>query len=67
MLMMREETKANLMQIAAELGGRDHSTVIYGSNRVSEAIRTNERVRKELEILREELRILALQQETFDD
>jgi chromosomal replication initiator protein len=63
MLMMREETKANLMQIAAELGGRDHSTVIYGANRVNEAFRTNERVRKELTVLREELRILAIQQE----
>ncbi len=67
MLMMREETKANLMQIAAELGGRDHSTVIYGANRVNEAIKNDERVRKELAILREELRILAFQQETFDE
>ena len=67
MLMMREETKANLIQIAAELGGRDHSTIIYGANRVSEAINTSERVRKELAVLREELRILALQQEPFVD
>jgi chromosomal replication initiator protein len=67
MLMMREETRANLVQMAAELGGRDHSTVIYGANRVSEASQSNERVRKELAILREELRILALQQETFED
>ncbi|HLW01415.1 MAG TPA: chromosomal replication initiator protein DnaA [Ktedonobacterales bacterium] len=67
MLMMREETKANLLQIAAELGGRDHSTVIYGANRVTEAIKNNDRVRKELAILREELRILAIQQETFEE
>jgi chromosomal replication initiator protein len=67
MLMMREETKANLLQIAAELGGRDHSTVIYGANRVNEAIKNNDRVRKELAILREELRILAIQQETFEE
>ncbi|HEU5367198.1 MAG TPA: chromosomal replication initiator protein DnaA [Ktedonobacterales bacterium] len=67
MLMMREETKANLMQIAAELGGRDHSTVIYGANRVAEAIRENDRVRKELEVLREELRILASQVEFLEE
>ncbi|HEY7358919.1 MAG TPA: chromosomal replication initiator protein DnaA [Ktedonobacterales bacterium] len=67
MLMMREETKANLMQIAAELGGRDHSTVIYGANRVAEAIRDNDRVRKELEVLREELRILASQVEFLEE
>ncbi len=67
MLMMREETRANLIQIAAELGGRDHSTIIYGANRVNEAINTNERVRKELAVLREELRILALQQEIYED
>ncbi len=67
MLMMREETKANLMQIAAELGGRDHSTVIYGANRVAEAIRDNDRVRKELEVLHEELRILASQVEVLQE
>jgi chromosomal replication initiator protein len=67
MLMMREETKANLMQIAAELGGRDHSTVIYGANRVAEAIRENDHVRKELAILREELRILASQVELYEE
>jgi chromosomal replication initiator protein len=67
MFMMREETKATSMQIAAELGGRDHSTVIYGANRVKEANENNDRVRKELAIVREELRILAIQQETFDE
>ncbi|HEY7349281.1 MAG TPA: chromosomal replication initiator protein DnaA [Ktedonobacterales bacterium] len=66
MFMMREETKATSLLIAAELGGRDHSTVIYGANRVAAAIKNNDRVRKELAILREELRILASQQETFD-
>jgi chromosomal replication initiator protein len=63
MYMMRETTKANLKQIAAELGGRDHSTVIHGTRRVDEEISQNERVRKELAILREELHILASQQE----
>jgi chromosomal replication initiator protein len=67
MFMMREETKSNLAQIAAELGGRDHSTVLYGVRRVAEVIGNNERVRKELAIVREELRILASQQESPDE
>lgn len=67
MFMMREATKANLAQIAAELGGRDHSTVLYGVRRVAEVIGDNERVRKELAIVREELHILASQQESPDE
>ncbi len=67
MFLMREETKANLIQIAAELGGRDHSTVIYGANRVAEVIKNNDRFRKEVAILREELHILASQQEVLGE
>ncbi len=62
MFLMREETKANLMQIGAELC-RDHSTVMHGANRVHKAIYRDDRVRKEVAALRDELRLLASQQE----
>ena len=35
MYLMREETEVSLLRIGAELGGRDHSTVLEGVRRAS--------------------------------
>ncbi len=67
MFLMRYETKANYMQIAALLHRRDHSTVIHGSGRVKKAIGRDDRVRKEIAALRDELHLLAGQQEARGD
>jgi chromosomal replication initiator protein len=67
MFLMRYETKANYMQIAALLQRRDHSTVIHGAGRVKKAIGRDDRVRKEIAALRDELHLLAGQQEARGD
>jgi chromosomal replication initiator protein len=38
MYLAREYTNLTLAQIGAELGGRDHSTVSHGANKVSQEI-----------------------------
>lgn len=53
MYLMREDTGASLMQIGAELGGRDHTTVLHGWEKVNEEINANDRVRREIARLRE--------------
>ncbi len=58
MVLMREETKANLKQVAAQLGRRDHTTVMHAELKMHDLIRSNDRVRKEFAELREELHML---------
>jgi len=48
MYLMREETDASLLQIGAELGGRDHTTIIHGCERVRAELERDERVRQEI-------------------
>jgi chromosomal replication initiation ATPase DnaA len=67
MFLMRNETRANYVQIATLLHRRDHSTVIHGSGRVKKAIGRDDRVRKEIAALRDELHLLAGQQEARGD
>jgi chromosomal replication initiator protein len=67
MFMMREETPANFKQIAAILGGRDHTTVMHGSGKVREEVSRDERIRREIAALREELHMLANQQKPADE
>jgi len=56
MYLMREETSASLLQIGAELGGRDHTTVMHGWEKVNTEIKSNDRVRREIAAIRESLR-----------
>lgn len=67
MFLMRNETRANYVQIATLLHRRDHSTVIHGSGRVKKAIGRDDRVRKEIAALRDELHLLSSQQESRGD
>ena len=48
MYLMREETNASLQQIGAELGGRDHTTIMYGWERVHNEMKNNDRIRHEI-------------------
>ena len=48
MYLMREETNASLQQIGAELGGRDHTTIMHGWERVHSEMKNNDRVRHEI-------------------
>jgi chromosomal replication initiator protein len=48
MYLMREETSASLLQIGAELGGRDHTTIMHGWEKVHTEVVNNDRVRREI-------------------
>ena len=53
MYLMREETEASLSLIGAELGGRDHSTVLHGSDKIAEAIEEDNVLRQQVMELRD--------------
>jgi len=55
MYLIREETDASLPQIGELLDGRDHSTVLYGCDRVSELIEEDLDFRREVTTLRQRL------------
>ncbi len=48
MYLMREETNASLLQIGAELGGRDHTTIMHGWEKVQAEVTHNDRIRREI-------------------
>ena len=48
-------TPLGLKKIGAELGNRDHSTVIHGSNKIAEAMRNSETVRNTIDILKKKI------------
>lgn len=56
MYVMREETNTSLFQIGHELGGRDHTTIIHGCEKVHNEMMTNDRVRREIAALLDTLR-----------
>ncbi len=55
MYLMREEARLSLPTIGAVLGGRDHTTVMHGYEKISELLETDERLRRQLSDLREQL------------
>ena len=48
MYLLREETDASLPQIGAELGGRDHTTVLYGYERVRAQLEQDDQFKREV-------------------
>ena len=55
MYLMREETDVSLLRIGAELGGRDHSTVLHACRKIDQEMARNEELRRELAAVRESL------------
>jgi len=55
MYLIREETDASLPAIGEALGGRDHTTVMYGCKKVADEIERNDSRRREILQLRERL------------
>jgi chromosomal replication initiator protein len=55
MYLMREETESSLMEIGEELGGRDHTTVLHGCDKIATEINTDNRLRADVLALRERL------------
>ncbi len=59
MYLLREETDSSLMDIGQMLGGRDHTTVIYGCEKIGEEINSDSRLRQEVVTIRDRLYQLA--------
>jgi chromosomal replication initiator protein len=55
MYLVREETDASLPEIGQMLGGRDHTTVMYGCDKISNLIETDDGFRRQFLSLRERL------------
>ncbi len=55
MYLLRAETDLSLPQIGEVLGGRDHSTVMYGVDKITELMTSDEATRSKIDNLREEL------------
>jgi chromosomal replication initiator protein len=53
MFLMREETDVSLLRIGAELGNRDHSTVLHACDKISREITNNDELRREIAAVRE--------------
>jgi chromosomal replication initiator protein len=55
MYLMREETEASLLEVGQALGGRDHSTVLHGHDKIAREMNENPALRKEVVTIRQRL------------
>jgi chromosomal replication initiator protein len=55
MYLLREEAKISLPQIGEALGGRDHTTVMYGCDKIADLLERDDRLRRQIIDLREQL------------
>ncbi len=55
MYLMRQETEASLFEIGQSLGGRDHSTVLHGCEKITREVNENSSLRKEVLAIRQQL------------
>jgi chromosomal replication initiator protein len=55
MYLLREETECSLVDIGQLLGGRDHTTIMYGCEKIAEEINADNRLRNEVLAIREKL------------
>lgn len=55
MYLIREETNTSLPRIGQALGGRDHTTVMYGHERISDLIERDDVLRRQVHAIREAL------------
>jgi chromosomal replication initiator protein len=55
MYLLREELKSSYPAIGRKLGGKDHTTVIYGYEKVSEGLKKNESLVEEIRLIRQRI------------
>ena len=48
-------TEESLERIGLEFGGRDHSTIIYARDKISQELKTNPKLKEEIKILKEKI------------
>jgi chromosomal replication initiator protein len=53
MFLLREETDVSLLRIGAELGNRDHSTVLHACDKITRESAGNDELRREIAAVRE--------------
>jgi len=56
MYLCRRLTDYSLVEIGGQIGGRDHTTVIYANDKIAREIQTNTRLREDLDILTRRIR-----------
>ncbi len=57
MYLAREETSASLPQIGEALGGRNHSTVLHGYQKIADSVAGDDRLRNEISAIRKQLHL----------
>jgi chromosomal replication initiator protein len=55
MYLLREEANISLPQIGLALGGRDHTTILYGIEKITDLLERDDRLRRQLIDIREQL------------
>ncbi len=55
MYLLREEANISLPQIGEALGGRDHTTVIYGCDKIADLLERDDRLRRQVIEIKEQL------------
>jgi len=55
MYLLREEANISLPQIGAALGGRDHTTVMYGCDKIADLLERDDRLRRQVIEIKEQL------------
>ena len=55
MFLLREEAHISLPQIGEALGGRDHTTIMYGCDKVADMLERDDRLRRQVIEIRERL------------
>ncbi|MBI4450057.1 chromosomal replication initiator protein DnaA, partial [Candidatus Uhrbacteria bacterium] len=55
MFLMREEIKSSYPAIGNELGGRDHTTAMHAYTKISGEVENNEKVRQDVQLIRQRL------------
>jgi chromosomal replication initiator protein len=55
MYLLKEELNWSLPQIGQTLGGRDHTTVLYGCQKIKDGIEENDELRRNVLLIKEQL------------
>ena len=55
MYLLRKEANCSLPQIGEALGGRDHTTILYGCEKIADLLESDDRLRKQVIEIREQL------------
>jgi chromosomal replication initiator protein len=55
MYLLREEANISLPQIGETLGGRDHTTIMYGCDKVADMLERDDRLRRQMIEIKEQL------------